>query len=66
MPAASRWSGQPTGMDCADERLTALHITTPQDTTLPLPLDVLVVPLAYHPAWGPIADQPGDGANNWW
>ena len=48
--------GQPTGMDCADERLTALHITTPQDTTLPLPLDVLVVALGVSPRLGPIAD----------
>lgn len=48
--------GQPTGMDSAGERLTALHITTPQDTTVSLPLDVLVVALGVSPRLGPIAD----------
>lgn len=43
--------GQPQAFDSA-----ALHITTPQDTTLTLPCDALVACLGVSPRLGPIAD----------
>ena len=51
--------GQPTGMDCADDHGGATDDRAahhhPEDTTVPLPLDVLVVRLGV-PRLGPIAD----------
>ncbi len=46
--------GQATGLDAADGRLCQLRISTPDDQTLTLPLDTLLVCLGVSPKLGPI------------
>jgi len=47
--------GQPTGLDEAGGRLTALHILDADGVTQKLPLDALLVQLGLSPRLGPIA-----------
>lgn len=48
-------AGQVTGIETRGERLTAVAVTTPEDQTLKLPLDVLLVCQGIGPKLGPVA-----------
>lgn len=49
--------GQPVGLELArDDRLAALQVATPTDTTDRLPLDALLPRLGLSPKLGPLAD----------
>ena len=48
-------AGQITGMDVADDRLRSVTLSTPDDLTLTLPLDTLLVCMGVSPKLGAIA-----------
>ena len=48
--------GQPTGIEQADGRLTAVQITTPEGDVRTLPLEMLLVFFGLSPKLGPIAE----------
>ncbi|MEP7058337.1 MAG: NAD(P)/FAD-dependent oxidoreductase, partial [Caldimonas sp.] len=48
--------GQPTGIEQADGRLTALQVTTPEEEVRVLPLERLLVFFGLSPKLGPIAE----------
>lgn len=49
-------AGQITGIQKQGDRLAAVAVTTPEDQTLNLPLDILLVNQGISPKLGPIAD----------
>jgi thioredoxin reductase (NADPH) len=49
-------AGQITGIQTQAGRLTGVTVNTPEDQTLPLPLDTLLVCLGISPKLGPISD----------
>jgi thioredoxin reductase (NADPH) len=49
-------AGQITGIQTQAGRLTGVTVTTPEDQTLPLPLDTLLVCQGISPKLGPISD----------
>ena len=49
-------AGQITGIETRDDRLTALMVNTPDDQTLNLPLDALLVCQGISPKLGPVAE----------
>jgi thioredoxin reductase (NADPH) len=49
-------AGQITGIETRGGRLVAVKVTTPEDQTLSLPVDVLLVNQGISPKLGPIAD----------
>jgi len=49
-------TGQITGIEAQGDRLTAIAVSTPNDQTLNLPLDALLVCQGISPKLGPIAD----------
>jgi thioredoxin reductase (NADPH) len=57
--AASRMEfliGQPTGIEQADGRLTAVQVTTPEGDGRTLPLEMLLIFFGLSPRLGPIAE----------
>ena len=49
-------AGQVTGIDTRGDRLVGVAVTTPEDLTLGLSLDTLLVHLGISPKLGPVAD----------
>jgi len=49
-------AGQLTGIETAGDKLTAVAVNTPEDQTLSLPLDALLVNQGISPKLGPLAD----------
>jgi thioredoxin reductase (NADPH) len=49
-------AGQITGIETRGDRLTGVAVNTPDDQTLRLPLDALLVHLGISPKLGPVAD----------
>jgi thioredoxin reductase (NADPH) len=49
-------AGQLTGIETRDDRLTAVAVNTPDDQTLNLPLDLLLVKQGISPKLGPVAE----------